>query len=192
MKTFALISALAGVVVATSSSPIVQVRDIANGPTIAIVGWDANQAEFGLRTRLRRDGSHQGEARAGEHRLFISTSYVEANGGFLHAVAHNGKLLRSTANTRTMDNLPQAKILDGFTVFRDEHACQFGNVCSPVRTVGIGVSDEFLRENRDSLVVTLRPKTGRKWEVRLDKALIDGYLATMDSVSADLKSKSGK
>lgn len=192
MKTLALITALAGAAFATSSSPIVQVRDIANGPTVAIVGWDANQAEFGLRTRLRRDGSHLGEGRAGEHRLFINTTFVESNGGFQHAVAHTGKLLRSTANARKMDNLPTAKILDDFTIFQDEDACRFDNVCSPRKTVGIGVSDEFLRENRDSLVVTLRPKTGRKWEVRFDKALIDAYLGTIDSTSAALKAASGK
>jgi hypothetical protein len=70
---------------------------------------------------------------------------------------------------------------------RDVDACRFGNVCSPSRTVGLGVSDEFLRENRDSLVVTLRPRTGRHWTIRLERSLIDAYLGAMDSVSASLK-----
>ncbi len=169
MKTLALISAAFLAVFATVATPVVQVRDLPNAPDIVIVGWDAGNAEFGLRTRLRRDGSHLGDGRVGEHRLFLSSVLVEANGGFARAVAHNGKLLRNAGTARDVD------------------ACRFGSVCSPATTVGIGVSDEFLREHRDSLVVTLRPKTGRHWTVRLDGSTIAAYLSTLDSVSASLK-----
>jgi len=169
MKALALISAAFLVAFATFTTPVVQVRDVPNAPNIMIVGWDAGNAEFGLRTRLRRDGSHLGEGRVGEHRLFLSSVFVDANGPFAHAMAHDGKLLRNTATTRDVD------------------ACRYGNVCSPAATVGIGVSDEFLREHRDSLVVTLRPKTGRQWTIRLDRSLIDAYLGAMDSVSTSLR-----
>lgn len=169
MKTLALVSAAALLASAGVATPIVQVRDVANAPTIAIVGWDAGAAEYGLRTRLRRDGSHLGEGRVGDHRLFISSSFVQSNGGFTHATSHDGKLLRTT------------------TTIRDVDACRFGGVCSPAQTVGLGVADKFLREHRDSLVVTLRPQTGRNWTIRLDRPVIDAYLATMDSVSASLK-----
>jgi hypothetical protein len=169
MKPLALIAATLVVAFTTSADPIVQVRDVPNAPNVVIVGWDPESAEYGLRTRLRRDGSHVGEGRVGEHRLFLSSVFVTANGGFAHAVAHTGKLLRTTSTARDME------------------ACQFGSVCTPSRTVGLGVSDELLRENRDSLVVTLRPATGRNWTIRLDRPVIDAYLATMDSVSASLK-----
>lgn len=169
MNMLALISSAFLVAFATFSTPVIQVRDVPKAPTIAIVGWDDMNAEYGLRTRLRRDGSHLGEGRVGEHRLYLRSVFVEANGKFAHAVAHNGKLLRNTGSARDVD------------------ACRFGNVCSPSETVGIGVSDEFLRENRDSLVVTLRPSTGRYWTIRLDRSLIDAYLGAMDSVSASLK-----
>lgn len=170
MKTFALVSAAALVASAGFASPIVQVRDLPNAPAIDIVAWDADHAEYGFRTRLRRDGSHLGEGRVGDHRLFISSSFVSANGAFSHAVTHTGKLLRVTNTVRDVD------------------ACRFGGgVCSPAQTIGLSVADKFLRENRDSLVVTLRPQTGRNWSIRLDRALIDAYLSAMDSVSAALK-----
>jgi hypothetical protein len=169
MKTLLLLPTLALSALAVSGSPIVQVRDVPNAPTVAIVGWDALTAEYGVRTRLRRDGTHLGDGRAGDHRLFLSSVFVEANGGFLHAVTHTGKLLRTTG------------------AVRDEDACRFGNVCSPRQTLGLALSDELLRSSRDSLVVTMRPKTGRNWTIRLDRPLIDAYLATMDSVSAALK-----
>ena len=169
MKSLALLSATLVLAFTTFSTPIVQVRDVPNAPNIAVVGWDPDNTEYGLRTRLRRDGSHLGEGRVGEHRLFISSTFSAANGGFAHAVTHKGKLLRSTGSARDMQ------------------ACQFGNVCSPASTIGLGVSDELLRENRDSLVVTLRPATGSNWTIRLDKAVIDAYLGAIDSVSAALK-----
>ena len=149
-------------------TPVVQIRDVANAPTVSVIAWDASNAEFGLRTRLRRDGSHLGEGRVGDHRLYLSSSFVESSGGFVHAVAHTGKLLKTTATLRDVD------------------ACRFG-ACTPNMAAGLAVSDEFLREHRDSLVVTLRPKTGRNWSIRLDGAVIGAYLSAIDSVSATLK-----
>jgi hypothetical protein len=169
MKLLILSAAALMASLAAVATPVIQVRDIEKAPTIAIVGWDAAQAEFGLRTRLRRDGSHLGDGRAGDHRLYLSSSLVEAKGGIAHATAHTGKLLRYSSGA-----------------VRDIDACRFGS-CSPNQTVGLAVADELLRENRDSLVVTLRPKTGRNWTIRLDKSLIDAYLGAIDSVGASLK-----
>jgi hypothetical protein len=170
MNTLALLSAVFLTAFATVATPIVQVRDLPNTPFLSIVAWQPGEAAFGLRTRLRRDGSHLGENRGGEHRLYLSSTYVEANGAWNHAVAHNGKLLRNIAGT-----------------IADVDACRFGNGCTPAKTTGIGVSDEFLREHTDSLVVTLRPKVGRNWTIKLDGELIKAYLATVDSVAASLK-----
>lgn len=171
MKIPALISL--GILGATAAVriPVVQVRDIPNTPTVTIVAWEPGEAQFGLRTRLRRDGSHLGEGRAGDHRLYLSSAFVKANGDSnTISVAHTGKVLRRQSGT-----------------VKDVDACRFGNVCSPSETVGLNVADEFLREHRDSLIVTFRPKGGRNWIVRLEKPLIDAYLNTIDSVSAALK-----
>jgi hypothetical protein len=171
MKISALLSASSLVAFATFGTPIVQVRDLPNAPTISIVAWDQGNVDVGLRTRLRRDGSHLGEGRVGEHRLYLNSVFVEARGGFAHAVAQDGKLLRNTG------------------VEGDTDACRFNNVCSPAKTIGLGVPDEWLRQHRDSVVVTLRPQTGQNWTIRLDRSLIDAYLTTIDSVSAALKKK---
>ena len=169
MKMSVVLVAAALAAHAGLGSPVIQVRDVPHSPTVAIVAWDSDNGDFGLRTRLRRDGSPLGEGRVGEHRLYLSSVFVEAHGGFAHAVAHDGKLLRNTDKTT------------------DGDACRFGNVCSPRETVGLGVSDEWLRQHRDSAIVTLRPRTGQNWTIRLDGALIDSYLRTIDSVSAALK-----
>lgn len=171
MKITAQLSALTLVGFAAFGAPIVQVRDLPNAPTIAIVAWDSDNADVGLRTRLRRDGSVLGEGRVGEDRLYLNSVYVESHGGFAHAVAQDGKLLRNVGTDKDVD------------------ACRFDNLCSPRETIGLGVPDEWLRQHRDSLVVTLRPRTGQNWTIRLDRSVIDAYLTAIDSVSASLKKK---
>lgn len=171
MKITAVLSACVLMGFASFDTPVVQVRDFPNSPTISIVAWDASDAEVGLRTRLRRDGSHLGEGRVGEHRLYLSSAFVEAHGKFARALAHDGKLLRNTGNASDAD------------------ACRVDNICSPKSTIGLGVPDEWLRQHRDSVVVTLRPRTGQNWTIRLDGSVIGAYLAAIDSVSASLKNR---
>lgn len=148
-----------------------QVRDVGKSPVIAVVAWDGADAAFGLRTRINREGVDIGEARRGEHRLYLAPAFVDAHGGFALAVTQDGKLLRHMGNER------------------DPDACRFDNVCSPSQTIGLGVADEWLRQHRDSLVVTFRPRTGQNWIVRLDGSVINAYLNAIDSVSASLKKK---
>lgn len=171
MKKTALLSAVFLAAFASFQTPVVQVRDVANAPTIAVLAWDASNASYGLRTRINRDGVDIGEARRGEHRLYLDPNFVDANGGFALAVTQDGKLLRHMNNED------------------DPDACRFNNVCSPQHTIGLGVPDEWLRQHRDSLVVTLRPRTGQNWTIRLDGPVINAYLNTIDSVSASLKKK---
>jgi len=172
MKIATLLAAPLLVALGKFGSPVVQVRDMPNAPTVAIVAWDADNTDVGLRTRLSRDGKDLGDGRVGEHRLYLNSVFVDAQGGFAHAVAQDGKLLRTTDPARDVD------------------ACRFDNVCSPRETVGLGVSDEWLRKHRDSLVVTLRPRAGQNWTIRIDGSVINAYLNTIDSVSAAMKKKS--
>jgi len=171
MKIATLLSAPFLIAFGKFGTPVVQVRDFSNTPVVAIVAWDADNADVGLRTRVGRDGKDLGDARVGEHRLYLSSIFVDSHGGFAHAVAHDGKLLRTTSNARDVD------------------ACRLDNICSPRETVGLGVSDEWLRQNRDSVVVTLRPRTGQNWTIRIDGSVIKAYLNTIDSVSAAMKKK---
>jgi hypothetical protein len=171
MKTIALLSAVFLAGFARFQTPVVQVRDVPNAPTIAILAWDAADGAYGLRTRVNRDGQDIGDARRGEHRLYVDSALVDTRGGFALAVTQDGKLLRHANNED------------------DPNACQFNNVCSPARTIGLGVPDKWLRQHRDSLIVTFRPRTGQNWTLRLDGAVINAYLNTIDSVSASLKKK---
>jgi len=169
MKISALLSASFLLAFAAFGTPVVQVRDFAKAPTVAIVAWDGTDATVGLRTHMRRDGSNVGEGRVGEHRLYLDSTFVAARGGFALAVAQDGKFLRNVGKAEDTD------------------ACRLDNLCSPRVTVGLGVPDEWLREHHDSVVVTLRPRSGQNWTVRLDGSLIDAYLHTLDSVTAALK-----
>lgn len=171
MKILALLAGVPLLALSAADGPIVQVRELPNASTISIVAWDAGDATVGLRTRLRTDGSLLGQDRSGEHRLYLSSSLVDARGGFAHAVNFDGKLLRNAGDAT------------------DEDACRFDNVCSPKTTVGLGIPDDYLRQHRDSIVVTMRPRDGQNWTVRLDRTVIDAYLRTIDSVSAALKAK---
>lgn len=171
MKTAALLSAVLLAAFARFQTPVVQVRDVSNAPTIAILAWEAGDADYGLRTRINRDGVDIGDARRGEHRLYVNPAVVDARGGFALAVTQDGKLLRHASDED------------------DPDACRFNNVCSPSHTLGLGVPDEWLRHHRDSLVVTFRPHTGQNWTIRIDGSVINAYLNTIDSVSASLKKK---
>lgn len=169
MKPLVLFAGVAIATVPLADSPVVQARDVSGSPFVAVVAWNSENAQYGLRTRIRRDGAIQGDPRGGEDRLYLSTAYVDANGGFAHAMTQDGKVLRNAGNSTDAD------------------ACKFGGVCSPSSTVGLAMSDEWLRQNRDSIVVTFRPQTGRKWSIRLDRPTIEAYLAAVDSVAASLK-----
>lgn len=171
MKPLALIALASVAAFGAFETPVVQIRDVPSSPVVSIVAWDAGDANVGIRTRLRRDGSMLGQDRVGEDRLYISSSVVDARGGFALAVAQDGKLLRNAGKESDAD------------------ACRFGNVCSPQSTIGLGVPDEWLRQHRDSLVVTMRPHDGQNWTVRLDGSVIAAYLAAVDSASAALKGK---
>jgi len=166
---FVLIASVAVAASRMFQSPVVQVRDVPGSPFVAIVAWNADDAQYGLRTRVRRDGTVQGDPRGGEDRLYLSNAFVDAHGGFVHALTHDGKVLRNAGNSRDAD------------------ACRFGGVCSPTETVGLAMSDEWLRQHRDSVIVTFRPQTGQQWSIRLDRPMIDAYLAAVDSVSGALK-----
>lgn len=171
MKIATLLCVPLMVAVGKFGTPVVQVRDVPNAPVVAIVAWDPDAADVGLRTRISRDGKDLGDARVGEHRLYLSSVFVDAHGGFAHAVAQDGKLFRTTASARDVD------------------ACRFDNICSPRETVGLGVPDEWLRQHRDSMLVTLRPRTGQNWTIRIDGSVINAYLNTIDSVSAAMKKR---
>lgn len=147
---------------AVTQPPIVQVRD-RSASTAQVFGWTADEPFYGLHARVGQNGRLEGN-RLGDHRLYLSTTYVGDMGGFVHAVA------------------PQGTLLPRGGVWTDVHACQAGYPCSPRTTIGVSVPDALLREKGDSLVVTFHPSVGRNWTITLRRDLIDAYLAAVDSV----------
>jgi hypothetical protein len=154
---------------AAVARPVVQVRGFRRSAVVSVVAWDANDAAFGLRTSVSRTGRLVGGLRFGDHLLYVTPLYASNMGGFKYAAVTRGHLLLTAR--------PQ----------RDYYACFYGEECSPMVTVGVGVPDSVLRANRDSLVVTFYPSLLDAWTITLRRQVIEPYLNKVDSVVAELK-----
>lgn len=151
--------------------PVVQVRAFSQSSVVAVVAWDANDAQVGLRTSVSRSGGELVGSRLGDHRLYMDPSYARAMGGFKYA------------------SITMKEILLESRVERDTYSCFYGKECSPMSTVGVRIPDSMLRANRDSLVVTFFPVALEPWTITVHGELIAAYLKTVDSVVAELKTK---
>lgn len=155
--------------IVTVAPPIVQVRNYWRSSVVSVVAWDVDDAGFGLRTAVSRNGTLVGGRRFGDHLLYITPVYVRYMGGFAHATAVPGKLLLGTGWRS------------------DPYSCFYGAHCSPMATVGVRVPDALLRANRDSLVVTFLPRIQDPWRITLRRELIAAYLTKVDSVVAEMR-----
>lgn len=145
--------------------PTTEVRYYAHSPTVAILGWDASDAAYGLNTVMRADGS----LLLGAHRLYVSTYAVP-----VPAFTQAGTATRPLVMTgRSFD----------------ARACSGGRACTPPSTFGVRVPDEYLRTSRDSLAVTFYDRWGRELLVTVPRDVIDAYLGVVDSVAAHLRRK---
>jgi hypothetical protein len=149
--------------------PIVQVRGFSHSAVVSVVAWDADDAEFGLRTSITRSGDLDGGLRFGDHRLYVTPLYARAMGGFKYAVDTVGNLLLRTGTQR------------------DVYSCFHGNKCSPMIALGVRMPDSLLRSNRDSLVVTFIPEVGESWTITVRRELIAAYLTKVDSIVAEMR-----
>ncbi|HMA19445.1 MAG TPA: hypothetical protein VKO87_01515 [Gemmatimonadaceae bacterium] len=156
-----------------ATKPIVQVRTYWRSSVVTIVAWDPDESAIGLRGSVTRTGQIVGGFRFGDHRLYMTPYYVRAMGGFSHAVIAPEHLL-AYAGTQ-----------------RDAYACRYGNDCSPMVTLGVSIPDSFLRNNRDSLVVTFFPTVLDPWTITLRRDLISTYLHAVDSVVTEMKKAMG-
>ncbi len=148
--------------------PIVQVRDFWRSSVVSVFAWDVEDAAFGLRAGVSRNGTIVGGGRLGDHQLYITPFYAWYMGGFVHATAEPGKPLLRTGWSS------------------DPYACFYGSHCAPIDAVGVRVPDALLRANRDSLVVTFHA-TRNPWTITLRRELIAAFLASVDSVVAEMR-----
>ena len=150
---------------AANEPPIVQLRYFSFSPTVSVVAWPAEDGSYGLRTSVRRDGSL-----VRDHSLYVATYSEPWVRGLYLAVAPPRQFRRQG-------------------VSRDTFACYFGK-CSPFETLGVRITDEYLRGNRDSVAMRLYGRDGRALTITVRRDLIDAYLAAVDSVSAALRRRS--
>jgi hypothetical protein len=150
---------------AADEPPTVELRYFPFSPTVSVVAWPAQDAGYGLRTSVRRDGSL-----VRGHRLYVGT--------------YDEPWVR-----RLRVAVAPPKQFQMLGVSRDVYACYFGK-CSPFKTLEVLIPDEFLRATRDSVAVTLYGWDGRELTITARRDLIDAYLAAVDSVSAALRRRS--
>jgi hypothetical protein len=144
---------------------VVQVRDYPGAATVAVLGWDAEEAAYGLRANVGYNGKISGGYVPGHHRLYLSTTLVHQMGGVARASVPTRAVLRTTG------------------VLSDWNACNRTRTCSPMQVVTVSVPDEVLRQSQDSLVVSFVSYWGKPWDLTLHRELIDTYLHAVDSVA---------
>jgi hypothetical protein len=149
--------------------PVVEVRGFSHSEFVTVVASDADDAEFGLRASVNRDGVLVGGLRFGDHDLYVTPLYARAMGGFKYASDTLGHILLRTGT------------------LRDNYACFYGRKCWPLITLGVRIPDSLLRNNRDSLVVRFVPEVGDQWTITMRRELIAAYLNKVDSVVADAR-----
>jgi hypothetical protein len=156
----------------TSSEPITVVaRYYSFSPTVAIVAWDGEEAAYGLRAMVRRDGTL-----VEDHQFYVNTYYFTDYRAFARGDWY--------AFTRSME---LARPLRFAGVFHDIHQCEGVSVCSPYETFNAHIPDEFLKAGHDSLVVKLYSRNGREEIFTFHRDVIDAYLEKVASVSEALR-----
>jgi hypothetical protein len=141
----------------------VEVRYYRFSPTVTVIAWSEDEAGYGLRATVRRDGSV-----VRDHRLYVST-YYEAGVRAYPRAAIGSRVLKMTG------------------ISRDRRPCWNFPVCSPPETYAARIPDELLRGHRDSVRVKFYSLNGREMIVTMYRDVIDKYLAAVDSVSMALR-----
>jgi hypothetical protein len=149
----------------------VVVRTYALSPTVSVLGWDVENADYGLRATVRRDGSL-----VRDHQLFVSTYYFVDLREFFGAQWE----LSTTA-------LADPQRLEYLGISRDVHSCEGDYGCSPYTIMSARIPDSLLRADHDDVSINVRGRNGTDELLTLRRDVIDRYLQRVDSVSAKLR-----
>jgi hypothetical protein len=139
---------------------IIQVRDFPSSNTVYVVAWSAAEPAFGLSTDVRRTGAPNRY-----HRLWVS---IDWPGG------------RDATQAQGLDRPLQV------STTTETQNC-FNGTCTPGTTFGARIPDGPFRASKDPLVVKFITGSGSEINFTARRALVDAYLATVDSVVAALK-----
>jgi len=151
---------VAGHVAPPQGGTVIQVRDFPSASIVEVLAWNAAQPAIGLRTYVRRSGAPDRY-----HRLWVASEYPGGR-DVTEAQGLNRPLQVSTAT--------------------DTQNCLEGK-CAPSSTFGARLPDGPFRAAKEDVVVKFVTSSGSELNITARRALIDAYLATVDSVAKALK-----
>ena len=166
-----------------TETTVVQVREYNRSPTVNVVAWAPDDNGYGLRAKVRRDGTL-----VRDHRFYVSTFYLGA--GFFR---NTGATFRPSAafdGRRFIEMIaPREQLLEREGISRDVHYCLGWPRCSPYETGGARIPDSVLRASRDSVSLKFYDRYATGMILTLRRDVIDPYLRTVDSVAVALRKK---
>lgn len=155
-----------------AARPKIIVRDYWRAFSASVIGFTDDEEWQGLRAAVLRDGTV-----AYDHILFYNAYAVPNPQSFVKPEWY----AFSNAN-----NAGKELIYSGMR--RDVNNCQGKKGCTPYKYYAARISDDVLRNSRDSLVVRVVSYGGYETTITMRGSLINTYLAAVDSVSAARKS----
>lgn len=145
---------------APQGGAVVQVRDFEKASTVDIVAWNAAEPQFGIRTWVRRNGQADRY-----HYVWVNADYPA---------------IRDAGTAQGLNRPLQV------TSMRDDQNCVNGQ-CTPTAVVRARLSDDWLRKATDNVQVKFITNSGAEIIFTARRALLDAYLARVDSVTGALK-----
>ena len=155
---------------ALREAPKVVTRYYKYAPTVSVLGWEAEEAAFGLRAIVRRDGSL-----VRDHEIYVSTYYFADIIGFMRA-----DWQVDTSSVAAPVRLERT----GY--YRDSRACEGKMGCTPFSTLSARLPDDLLRRSREDIVLKVLQRDGTAEVITIGRDLIDAYLTRVNYVAASL------
>jgi hypothetical protein len=161
------------------SVPSVVVRTFKGSPYVNVLAWAGDEARFGLRSSVREDGTIS----RGFHSLFMGAEVMRQltmkYGGDWSVFPVDGA---------------QGRVFAVSGWFRDVHSCEGDKGCTPFEVVTARIEDELLRRSAATgLEVRVHGRAANvRTVVTLSPAVVQGYLARFDSVSAAQRAASAR
>lgn len=139
---------------------VVQVRDFEKSSTVDIVAWNAMEPQFGIRSWVRRNGQADRY-----HYLWVNKDYPA---------------IKDAGTAQGLNRPLQV------TSMGDDQNC-LNNQCTPTGVVRARIPDDAMRKATGDVAVKFITSSGAEIVFTARRALLDAYLARVDSVKTALK-----
>ena len=154
-----------------SGAATVSIRYFRFSPHVAVLGWDANDASYGLRSVIRRDGTL-----LVDHQFYVDAYQFPTE---LNVVGAEWEAFAGDATT--------GRALQYTGVARDDRNCMGDVGCSPYRMLTVRLPEAYLRSTRDSVTIRIRARNGLIEQLVLQRDVIDTYLTKVAEVSTAIR-----